>query len=97
MRGFRKKIEWQRKVLESVNWRLLPERQLSGLTKQVVSAWEIAHPGEVSVELRLMIFRASELTQSINDFSTPVTLQLEDVQDELEQLCDAIRAAAPIR
>lgn len=95
MRGFKEKIEWQRKILESVNSDLPKEQQLPGLTEQVFSAWEATFYREVNSELRLLILRASELTQSINDFSTPVKILIEDIQQELEQLCIAIRDVMP--
>lgn len=91
MRGFKLKIEWQRKVLKAVNLGLPPERQLPGLTQQVVAAWEVAQPDEANQELRSMILRASELTGSINDFSSPVLIAVDDVQKELEQICSAIQ------
>ena len=90
MRGFKQKIEWQRKVLESVNSGLPLERQLPGLTKQVVLAWESMHPDQVNGELRKFILRAAELTGSINDFSSPITIPIEDAQEELERLCIVI-------
>lgn len=93
MRGFKQKIEWQRKVLKSVNSGLPLERQLPGLTKQVVLAWESTYPDQVDGELREMVLRAAELTGSINDFSAPVTIPIEDAQEELERLCIAIERA----
>ena len=93
MRGFKLKIDWQRKILASVNGGLPLSQQLPGLTQEVVAAWTVARGSKLGEELRLMILRASELTGSLNDFSGPVDIPLEDVEEELEQLCVAIRQA----
>lgn len=94
MRGFKEKIEWQRKILESVNMKLPPKQQLPGLTQQVVLAWESAHQGQLNSELKSVILRAAELTGSINDFSVPVSMPIEEVREELDRLSHQIATLA---
>lgn len=91
MRGFKLKIDWQRKILESVNAGLPFSQQLPGLTQEVVAAWTHTRGSELGEGLQSMIVRASELTGSLNDFSTPVDVPFKDAEEELERLCVAIR------
>lgn len=91
MRGFRLKIAWQRCVLEAVNDNLSPQEQLPGLTQRAVAEWGTKNREFVSTELCSMILQASKLTDSINDFSVPVNVPIEEAENDLKELCAAIR------